>query len=59
MCFEGKHSYFKDLAQTVKCYINIPKTLARRHQHMISYTFETASLSTSPFGKYVSIGVGK
>ena len=57
MRFEGKHSYFKDLAQRVKCYKNIPKTLARRRQHMMSCTFGTASLSTSPFGKYVSIGV--
>jgi len=59
MRFEGKHSYFKDLAQRVKCYKNIPKTLARRHQHMRSYTFGTASLSTTPFGKNISIGVGK
>ena len=58
MCFEDKHSYFKD-SQRVKCYKNIPKTLARRHQHIMSYTFGTASLSTSPFGKYVGIGVGK
>ena len=59
MRFEGKHSYFKDLAQRVRCYKNIPKTLSRCHQHMMSYTFGTASISTSPFGKDTTRGVCK
>lgn len=37
MHFEGKHSYFKDLAHRVKCFKNIPKTLANWHQEMICY----------------------
>ncbi len=59
MRFEGKHSYFKDLAHRVRCYKNIPKTLATRHQHMMSYVFGAASISTYPFGKNTNVGVCK
>lgn len=37
MRFEGKHNYFKDLAHRVKCFKNIAKTLATRHQHLMCY----------------------
>ena len=33
MRYEAKHSYFKDLAQKIKCFKNIPKSPAERHQH--------------------------
>lgn len=37
MRFESKHSYFKSLAHRVKCFKNIAKTLANRHQAMMCY----------------------
>jgi len=39
MRFEGKHNYFKDLAHRVKCFKNIPKTLATQHQNFMCYHF--------------------
>ena len=36
MRFEGKHNYFKDLAHRVKCFKNIAKSLASRHQRLVS-----------------------
>ena len=35
--FEAKHNYFKSLAHKVKCFKNIAKTLAERHQHLMCY----------------------
>ena len=37
MRFEAKHNYFKSLAQRVKCYKNIAKTLSSRHQKLMCY----------------------
>lgn len=37
MRFEGKHNYFKDLAHRIKCFKNIPKTMASKHQQMMCY----------------------
>ena len=37
MRFEAKHSYFKDMAQRSKCFKNIAKSLAHRHQNLVSY----------------------
>ncbi|CAB4007939.1 uncharacterized protein LOC110246895 [Paramuricea clavata] len=37
MRFEGKHHYFKLLAQNVRCFKNITKTLATRHQRLQCY----------------------
>ena len=34
MRFESKHNYFKDLAHRVRCFKNIPKTLANHHQRL-------------------------
>ncbi len=59
MRFEGKHNYLKILAQRVRCYKTIPKTLARRLQHMMSYVFGTSSISTTPFARDTTVGVGK
>ena len=39
MRYEAKHSYFKDLAQKTKCFKNIPKSLAERHQRLVCYHF--------------------
>ncbi|KAJ8048977.1 hypothetical protein HOLleu_01506 [Holothuria leucospilota] len=35
--FEAKHSYFKDLARKTKNRKNLAKTLAQRHQNLMSY----------------------
>lgn len=37
MRFEAKHSYFKHLAQSIGNFINIPYTLAMRHQQFQCY----------------------
>jgi len=37
MRFEAKHKYFKKMAQTLGNFINIPKTLAHRHQRFMCY----------------------
>ena len=37
MRFKGKHNYFKDLSQKTKCFKNIAKSLAHRHQKLVSY----------------------
>ena len=39
MRYEAKHSYFKDIAQKTKCFKNIPKSLAERHQRLVCYHF--------------------
>lgn len=35
MRYEAKHNYFKGIAQKVKCFKNIPKTLAYHHQRLM------------------------
>ena len=39
MRYEAKHSYFKDLAQKIKNFKNISKSLAERHQRLVCYQF--------------------
>ena len=56
MRFEAKHSYFKSLAHRVKCFKNIPKTLAVRHQHLMCYTLSNPTCS--PFVKDMKTGKG-
>ena len=36
MQFEGKHSYFKNMARVIKKFKNLPLSLALRHQSMES-----------------------
>ena len=43
MRFEAKHSYFKSLAQRVKCFKNIAKTLADHQQNLMCYYASTNS----------------
>ena len=43
MRFESKHSYFKDVARRVKCFKNIPKTLATRHQQLMCYYLNSSN----------------
>jgi len=37
MRFEAKHSYFKQLAQAMGNFINLPYSLAMRHQQLRCY----------------------
>ena len=37
MRFEAKHSYFKHLAQSIGNFINLPHTLAMKHQQFQCY----------------------
>lgn len=56
MRFEGKHSYFKKLTQNLGNFINLPLTLARRHQKLQCYNaFDSTSYSTG----LLNIGPGK
>ena len=55
MRFEGKHNYFKDLAHRVKCFKNIPKTLATRYQRLTCYYHAT---NHSSFIKDTLVGPG-
>ena len=55
MRFESKHNYYKELAHHVKCFKNIPKTMAQRHQEFMCYHLNSDS---SPFAKEVMVGPG-
>lgn len=55
MRFEGKHNYFKDLAHRVKCFKNIPKTMASQHQRMMCYHLNSGF---SPYSKQNNYGPG-
>ena len=57
MRFEGKHNYFKDLAHRVKCFKNIPKTMAERHQELACY-YMVSSSSNSQYCKETQAGPG-
>ena len=37
MRYEAKHSYFKKLSQCIGNFINLPHTLAMRHQYLQCY----------------------
>ena len=54
MRYEGKHNYFKDMAHRVKCFKNIPKTMADRHQGMLCYHLN----SGGHFAKNIMTGPG-
>ena len=53
MRFEGKHNFFKDVAHRLKCYRNIEKSMAERHQLYSSY------ISMSGINKKTLTGFGK
>ena len=58
MRFESKHNYFKDLAHRVKCFKNIPKTMAERHQYLLCFYLNSASKGSS-FVKETMVGPGR
>ena len=43
MRYEAKHNYFKTLAQQIKCFKNIPKSLANHHQRLMCLYFNSKS----------------
>ena len=55
MRYEAKHSYFKDLAQKIKCFKNIPKSLAERHQLFTCYNL----LDSQSLVKEIKLGRSK
>lgn len=46
MRFEAKHSYFKQLALSMGNFINLPKSLACRHQELQCYRLATKTPTT-------------
>ena len=57
MRFEAKHSYFKQLAQAVGYFINLPYSLAMRHQQLRSACYQANSVTGIP-GDGLIIGPG-
>jgi len=55
MRFEAKHSYFKQLTQAVGYFINLPYSLAMRHQQLRCY--QANSVTGIP-GDRLIIGLG-
>lgn len=53
MRFEGKHNFFKDVAHRLKCYRNVAKSMADRHQLYSLY------MSISGLEKKTLTGCGK
>jgi len=54
MRFEAKHSFFKTLANRVRNFKNIPKTLATRHQQLMCYYLQDPY--NSPLNKNLKTG---
>ena len=60
MRYEAKHSYFKRLAVSCGNFINLPYSLAKRHQEGLCYRINTPEGSHSTFlEKGNEIGPGK
>jgi hypothetical protein len=49
MRYEAKHSYFKRLAMNIRNFINLPYSLAKRHQEGLCYHLQTPDGSASTF----------
>ena len=54
MQFESKHNYFKDASHQM---LNIPKTMAERHQEFLCYSLHCGD-NGSPFMKETMAGPG-
>ena len=59
MRFEAKHAYFKRLARNAFNFRNIAKTLAKRHQRLMCYHFNSVGEGHSFLDDRVSTGKGK
>ena len=53
--YESKHNYFKQLAHRVKCFKNISKILAQRHQEFMCYNLNAEN---GLFKKQALVGPG-
>ena len=53
MRFEGKHNFFKDVAHHLKCYRNVEKSMAERHQ------LYSLFVQMSGFDKKATVGTGE
>lgn len=51
MRYEAKHKYFKDLANVTGNFINLPHTLATRHQHLQCYLHLNRQSNVPEFSK--------
>lgn len=49
MRFEGKHSFFKNVAHHTKCFKNVALTLSMKHQLMIAYHLHSSTLQKTGF----------
>ena len=56
MRYEAKHKYFKKIAQTLGNFINVPKTVATRHQRFMCYKM---TCSTNFLQEENGYGIGK
>ena len=57
MRYEAKHSYFKQLAHSIENFINLPFTLAMRHQQFQCY-LNTDTINIPGWNDYVEVGKG-
>lgn len=57
MRYEAKHSYFKQLAQSIGNFINLPYTLAMRHQQFQCY-LNTNTTDIPGWNDNVEVGKG-
>lgn len=59
MRFEAKHSYFKRLAKNAYNFINIAKTLAKRHQQLMCYYLNSPGEGHSFLDEAINTGRGQ
>ena len=59
MRFEAKHSYFKRLAKNAYNFRNVAKTLAKRHQQLMCYFFNSPGEGQSFLDEAYNTGRGK
>jgi len=55
MRYEAKHAYFKSLPHSMGNFINLPYTLAMRHQHYLCYGHATSDAERCQ----LNVGPGK
>ena len=60
MRYEAKHHYFKHLAVVIGNFINLPFSLAKRHQESVAYRLKSTEGNLSSFiEKGIEVGPGK
>src|SRR5258705_9676947 len=56
MRFEAKHQMFKQIAHGTRCFKNISKTFAKRHQMILAYHLQAGNLQPNSHGKINVLG---